>query len=170
MNARVLLVALLVLSTVGFVVGVSVEKSYGGEAQSGEGAESAAQHADEAAGGEEAHTGPGSGETHEEPGADAKLLGVDLEATPFVALAAALALALAVAVWLRPSCGVLLAVVAVAMVVFAVVDVREVFHQLDEDKGGLAVLAALVAALHLAAAAVALTMGRSTLGSREAPA
>ena len=56
------------------------------------------------------------------------------------------------------------------MVVFAVVDVREVFHQLDEDKDGLALLAALVAALHLAAAAVALWFGRSSPASREATA
>jgi hypothetical protein len=47
------------------------------------------------------------------------------------------------------------------MVVFAVLDLREVVHQLDEDNGGLAVLAGVVAALHLAAAAVALWMGRS---------
>ena len=188
MNARALLVALLVLSTVGFVVGVSVEKSSadshdepaatatgsgeageGGEAQSGGGAESAEQHASEAAG-EEAHSEPGSGETAEKGGEDATLLGVDLEATPFVALAAALSLALALAVWLRAGWGLLLGVVAVGMVVFAVVDVREVFHQLDEDKDGLALLAALVAALHLAAAGVALWLGRSSPASREATA
>ncbi len=180
MNARALLVALLALSTVGFVVGVSVEKSSadshdeaaptatesgeaaeGGEAHAGEGAEHAT--------GEAAHSDPGPRETDTEGGEDATLLGVDLEATPFVALAAALSLALAVAVWLRPGWAVLLAVVAVAMVVFAVVDVREVFHQLDENKGGLALLAALVAALHLAAAGVALTLRRSAPVSREAP-
>ena len=161
MNARALLVALLVLSTVGFVVGVSVEKSSadshdepaatttgsgeGGEAQSGGGAESAEQHASEAAG-EEAHSEPGSGETAEKGGEDATLLGVDLEATPFVALAAALSLALALAVWLRSGWGLLLGVVAVGL------------------------LAALVAALHLAAAGVALWLGRSSPASREATA
>jgi hypothetical protein len=38
--------------------------------------------------------------------------------------------------------------------------VREVLHQVDEGNEGLAVLAALVAVLHLAAAALALSMGR----------
>ena len=186
MNARGLLIALLVLSTVGFVVGVSVEKSSGdshdeptapatepgetvepGEAQSEEGAESAEQHAGEEAG-EQAHSEPGSGEKDKEDGEDTTLLGVDLEATPFVALAAALSLALAVAVWLRPGWVLLLAVVAVVMVVFAVVDVREVFHQVDEDEGGLALLAGLVAALHLAAAGVALTLRSSATATPDA--
>jgi hypothetical protein len=49
----------------------------------------------------------------------------------------------------------LLAVIAGVMLAFAVLDVREVFHQLDEDRDGLALLAALVAVLHLASAAVA---------------
>jgi len=63
-----------------------------------------------------------------------RLLGVDLEATPFVVLAAALALA--VAVWLRPEWALLLGLIAVAMVVFAALDVREVFHQLvDAGRG-----------------------------------
>ena len=60
--------------------------------------------------------------------------------------------------------------VAVVMVVFAVVDVREVFHQLDEDKDGLALLATLVAALHLAAAGVALTLRHSAVATPDAPA
>ena len=68
---------------------------------------------------------------------------------------------LALAVWLRPEWRLLIGLVVAAMVVFAVLDLREVVHQLDEDNGGLAVLAGVVAALHLAAAAVALWMGRS---------
>jgi hypothetical protein len=39
-----------------------------------------------------------------------------------------------------------------------VLDVREVVHQADVDKTGLAVLAALVAALHAGAALLATTM------------
>ena len=68
---------------------------------------------------------------------------------------------LALGVWLRPAWGLLLAVVFVVMVGFAALDVREVFHQLDEDDRGLALLAGVVAALHLAAAGVALLMGRA---------
>jgi hypothetical protein len=39
--------------------------------------------------------------------------------------------------------------------------VREVVHQLDESKGGLAVLAGVVAACHLLAGVLAVLMGRS---------
>lgn len=184
MSSRLLLVALLVLSTTGFVVGVSVERSSGDshdepaasttapgesaeedEERSGEGAASGELHADEADAPEEEHTEPGSDEASEEGGSDEALLGVDLEATPFVALAAALSLALAVAVWLRPGWGWLLAVIAVAMVVFAALDAREVVQQLDESNGGLAVLAGAVAALHLAAAAVAIWVSTWAVGA-----
>lgn len=89
------------------------------------------------------------------------MLGLDLEATPFVVVAAAVALGLALAVWLRPEWRLVLGLVAAAMVVFAVLDVREVVHQIDEDNGWLAVLAGLVAALHVVAAAVALSIGRT---------
>jgi hypothetical protein len=79
-----------------------------------------------------------------------------------VALAAAVSLALALAVWLRPGWALLLALVVVVMVAFAALDVREVFHQIDEDDAGLALLAGVVAALHLAAAGVALVMRRAS--------
>ena len=79
-------------------------------------------------------------------------------------------LALAVAVWLRPESRPLLILVAVAMVAFAVLDVREVVHQLDEDNGGLALLAGVVAGLHLGVAAMALALGRASPESDRAPA
>ncbi len=77
--------------------------------------------------------------------------GVDVESTPLVALAALASIALALAAWLRPGWIALLTLIAVAMIAFAVLDVREVFHQLNEDKGGLAALAGLAAVVHLAA-------------------
>jgi hypothetical protein len=43
------------------------------------------------------------------------------------------------------------------MLAFAVLDVREVFHQIDESNEGIAALAALVAVLHASAAALAFT-------------
>jgi hypothetical protein len=70
---------------------------------------------------------------------DETLLGIDAESTPLV-----------VAV-----------VIAVAMLVFAVLDLREVFHQADEANAGLAALAAAVAALHLGAAGLAFSLSRS---------
>jgi hypothetical protein len=179
MQPRLLLVLLLVAATALLVVGVSVEKSSGdtheesGAAateqasgdehaeESGEGAESGeegesgeASEAGEAGGG---HAESAAGQASEE---DETLLGTDLEATGFVALAAVVSLALALALWLRPGWAQLLAVVVVVMVAFAALDVREVFHQIDEDDGGLALLAGVVAALHLVAAGVALLMRR----------
>jgi hypothetical protein len=47
------------------------------------------------------------------------------------------------------------------MLAFAALDVREVVHQVDESKGGLAVLAVVVAVCHLAVAALAALTGRS---------
>jgi len=53
------------------------------------------------------------------------------------------------------------------MLLFAALDVREIFHQSDESKIGLALLAGFVALLHVGAAAVAGLMGRE---ARRAPA
>ena len=163
MSARVLLVGLLLASTAAFVVGVSIERSSadahaetpaagesgGGTSESGDAAEGHAEGGE----GEQTQVDEGGGAADE--GNNESLLGIDLEAAPFVALAAALVLALAVAVWLRPTWALLLAGVTVAMVAFAALDVRELFHQVDESKTGLAVLAGTVAALHLGAALVA---------------
>jgi Flp pilus assembly protein TadB len=163
MRLRVVLIALLVAATAAFVVGVSIERSQGeahaeptskvvgaaGEAGHEEGAENGqAVHAEES---------PGA---HAEEGNTERFLGIDYEAVPFIVLAAAFSVALAAAVWLLPGSVWVLALVVVAMLAFAVLDVREVVHQLDEDNGGLALLAGVVAALHLGAAAVALALAR----------
>jgi hypothetical protein len=150
---RTLLVALLVVSTAAFVVGVSIERS------------SAETHTEPAPSAESGEAGEGGAEHAEAvPEADEResesFFGLDYEATPFVALAAAVSLALAAAVWLRPRWALLLAAVAVAMVLFAGLDVREVVHQLDESNGALAVLAGVVAVCHLAAGALAALLGR----------
>jgi hypothetical protein len=83
-----------------------------------------------------------------------------VEAVPFVILAALGSLALGLAAWQRPRTALLLVGVGAAMLLFGVLDVREVFHQSDESKTGLAVLAAAIAAMHVAAAAVAGLMAR----------
>ena len=90
-----------------------------------------------------------------------------IEAAPFVALAAAASLLLALGAWLRPRWLLLLVTIAGAMLVFAALDVREVFHQSDESRTGLAVLAGFVGLFHLGAGVVAGLMGRDT---RRAPA
>jgi hypothetical protein len=50
--------------------------------------------------------------------------------------------------------------VVVACLAFTAFDLREVAHQAGESRTGLALVAALVAALHLAAAATALALWR----------
>jgi hypothetical protein len=160
---RSLLVVLLVVSTVAFVLGVSIERSSADThaesapaAESGEAGEGSAEHAEEAG---EGHTEAAQPEADED--GSESFFGLDYEATPFVALAAAFSVALAAAVWLRPRRALLLGAVAVGMVLFAVLDVREVVHQIDESKGGLAVLAGVVALCHLAAGGLAVLMRRS---------
>jgi hypothetical protein len=165
MARRTLLVALLVFSTAAFVVGVSMERSSadthpesGPASRGAETREGSAKHADEAG----ADEGDAEAAQAESAGDESEsFLGLDYEAIPFVALAVAFSLAFAAAVWLRPRWALLLGVVAVAMLVFAALDVREVVHQIDESKGGLAVLAGVVAVCHLAAAALAALTGRS---------
>ena len=171
MGLRAALVALVLAATAAFVVGVAVERSSGeaghhdtasptasgkgaaaGEAHTESGGESQAAHAAEGAAG--APTGTTAAETH----AELRPLGIDIEAWPFVIAAVLAALALATAAWLRPHTPALLAVVAMAMLAFAALDIREVAHQLDINKNGVAVLAGGVAALHVAAALVAAAM------------
>ena len=160
MRLRAVLVALIVTSTVAFIVGTTIERNskhtesaatLKAEGKAPSGGESAAHRKAEVA-----HT-----ETH----AELKPLGIDIEAAPFVALAAAASLLLALGAWLRPRWLLLLVGIAAAMLVFAALDVREVFHQSDESRTGLALLAGFVALLHLGAAVVAGIMGRAARGA-----
>jgi hypothetical protein len=187
---RALLVGLIVAATAAFIVGTTIERNSGDKhtekssaakavAQTGEGGshkEGGAQSPDahSESGGEtgQAHKegnseSAGGGSAHRETHQELKPLGVDIEAAPFVALAAVASLVLALGAWLRPRWLLLLLVIAAAMLVFAALDVREVFHQSDESRTGLAILAAFVALLHLGAAAVGGVMGRE---ARRAPA
>jgi hypothetical protein len=171
MRLRVVLIALLVVATAAFVVGVSIERSQGeAHAEPATTVEGEAGEPGEA-GHEEGAENSEAGRAEESPGAHAdeegaeKFLGIDYEAVPFIVLAAAFSLALAAAVWLLPRSVPVLALVVVAMVAFTALDVREVVHQLDEDNGGLALLAGVVAALHLGVAAVALALARGAAPS-----
>jgi Flp pilus assembly protein TadB len=93
-----------------------------------------------------------------------RLLGINPESTGLLAVAVAVSLLLTAAVWRAGASPWVLAVVAVAMAGFCALDVREVIHQADESRTGLAVLAVVVAALHLAAALLA---GRAAIGARQ---
>ena len=93
-----------------------------------------------------------SGEEHAE---DERLLGVDLEPTPLVVLAvvAGLGLAILAAGRIGRLRWFLLAVAIIALA-WAALDIREVVHQIDESRTGIALVATAVAVLHLTAAAV----------------
>jgi hypothetical protein len=140
MNLRALLVGLIVLATVGFAVGVSIERdteeshavspaaarsgstSSGSHAESGE--EDEAQRAAESGGRAEAgHADEGAGKTEGE----FQPFGINIEAVPFVILAALASLAMAAAVWTRPESTLVLGIVALAMILFALLDIRRSF-------------------------------------------
>jgi hypothetical protein len=167
-HLRWALVALLVLSTALFAIGVIAERSNAdtptesARAQVSESSEAAGEDAHEAgaAESEEGHTDEGTaGETHSDE--DEALFGIELESTPFLVLAviAGLALAGLTATRLGQLPAFLLAVALIALA-WAALDVREFLHQLDESREGIAIVAALVALLHLAAVAVAGRLAR----------
>ena len=179
MAPRTLLVGLIVVATAAFVVGTAVERNSSGESAHHEAALPAAATSDSGASAEARHTEAGgeSAATHakestatstatatttEEPHAELRPLGIDVEAWPFVTLAAVASLILAAAAWLRPRAVPVLTLTAVAMLAFAALDVREIVHQLDINKSALAVMAAAIAALHLAAVGTAAVMASRT--------
>jgi hypothetical protein len=159
------LVALLVASTALFAVGVIAERSSrdthtepaaahasetGGESGEPAGAHGEGGASQATASGEAGHVESGTGHTESE-----RLLGVDVESTPLVVLAvlAGLALAALAASRIGLRHGFLLAVVVIGLA-WAALDIREVVHQLDESRTGVAVVAMAVAALHLTVAAI----------------
>ena len=152
---RTLLVALIVAATALFVLGVAIERGdeRSHHAEAGEVVPGAAEQPgtgeDDHAEGAGSETGPAERAEESHP------LGIDVEAWPFVVAGALASLVLAIAVWLRPRLVALLTGVGLAMLAFALLDVAELFHQAEIDETGLAVLAGVIAALHLAAAAVA---------------
>ena len=114
-------------------------------------------------GGEEEGAEEGEGEAgHDEAAEDETVLGVDAESPATVTLAVLVSLALAAGLWFTNRRSVAIAAVFVA-VLFALFDIAEVAHQLDESRTGLAVLAIVIAVGHAGAAVLA---ARSALPSR----
>jgi hypothetical protein len=97
--------------------------------------------------------------THAAENSSETLFGINPEATGLVVTAVAVSVLLA-ALILTVSSPLLAAVVALVMLAFTALDIREVTHQLNESHPGLAALAATIALLHLAAGAVALLTTR----------
>ena len=167
---------LLLLATLVFAAGATVEQSTAGEASEARsmgaapsvaasqerGEEGEEGHRDEevatgeAARGEtgEAAAGhaEGANESHE-AGSEA-VFGINPESTAAVAVVVAISFLLVLALWLRGSAAIL-AIAALFALAFAAFDGREVLHQVGEARGGLAAIAMLAAGLHVAAAAVA---------------
>ena len=174
---RWLLSSLLIAGAALFAIGVAAERNAndthtetgtetGNTSEPGTEATAPTGEAAEAGGGEVAHTDVTSGEGTApiaEPAGEAAgrsesssetFLGLNLESTPLVIIAAAASLALAAINWRRNVRAVLFATIAFAGV-FAVFDIAEVAHQIKESRAGLAILAAAIALLHVATAFVA---------------
>ena len=171
MTLRAWLVGLIVVATAGFAIGTTIERHNAHH-------ESAAQLRSETPATHAAEGGAESPSTHAAEGAGGKPeqhkelrpFGVDIEAVPFVVLAALASVALAALGWARPRWRVGLVVIAVAMAVFGTLDVREAFHQSDENQTRLVILAIAIAALHFGAAAVAAVMATRGEATSTAPA
>jgi hypothetical protein len=148
------LVALLVASTALFTVGVVAERSH---------PEPTSTHV------EAAHEEGEAGERPEQVEPDETLFGIDLESTPLIVLAVIVGLALAALVatqfGMRPG---VLAAIAVVALAWAVLDVREIAHQLDESNTGIALVALAAAVLHATAAALALLLANRAVTSARA--
>lgn len=146
-----LIAALLVVAAVLFVIGVASEPNKDTHSDEPSAEVTGHSEANETA---EARASEAAGRTEATESGEARVLGLDLESPAPVAAALVLSAVLAALVLWRPDRRVLV-VIAVAAAAFAVLDIAEVSHQLDEDRTGLAMLAATIAALHAATAALA---------------
>jgi hypothetical protein len=165
---RVIAVLLIVAAGL-FVIGVAAEDD--ADTHSDEGTAQAGEHDEatesaEAIEAEAAERSTSEAERSESDGDDERLLGIDIESPVLVTAAVVASLLLAGLVWRRRDRRLLL-VIAVVAAGFAVLDAAEVAHQLDEDHTGLALLAGLIAALHAAAAALALHQATTADAARE---
>ncbi len=93
----------------------------------------------------------GTAETHVE--STEKLFGIDTESVPATVAAVVLSLLLAAAVWWRRERGWLWAALVFGTV-FAVGDLREVIHQLNESRTGVAIIASILIVTHLLVALI----------------
>ena len=168
---RWLLSSLLIAGAALFAIGVAAERNANDSHAGTEAANTAEPGTEttvptgevaEAGGGEVAHTDVTTGEGaapvvepagHSESSSET-FLGLNLESTPLVLIAAAASLALAALNWRRNVRALLFVTIAFA-VVFAVFDIAEVAHQIKESRAGLALLAATIALLHVTTTVIA---------------
>lgn len=174
---RWLVALLLVIASVLFAMGTSIERSdshedegaetsttaeQGGEAEEGQAGEEG-EEGEAVEEGEDAHSESEEGEESE------TVLGIDVESTPMIVAAVAASILLALATLFVRSRAVLV-LVAVFALVFAAGDLRELLHQLDESRTSIAVIAGVLIALHLATAVLAWLRFRQEGGTAEAAA
>ncbi len=170
---RTLLVSLILASTLAFALGIALERSVTGEPRTetaavqaasgapsetteGSSGETAAQKTNESSEGSTA-TEPAA--THTEAG-EHRILGINPESNVPVFAAIAVSLALAVGAW-RSNARVLMLGIIIFGVLFAAFDIRDVIFQAQQSRWALVALAALVAALHLSASALAAINARA---------
>jgi heme/copper-type cytochrome/quinol oxidase subunit 3 len=146
-RVRWLIGALLLAASALFAIGVATEGGHHDEsvASVASGEHNEVTEHKEAARHNERTAASGSGET---------VFGINLESTPLVVLAVIVSVVLAMATW-RTDYKVVLLVTALFAAAFAVLDVAEFSHQIRESATTIAVVAAIIAVLHAAAALLA---------------
>jgi hypothetical protein len=152
------LVVLLVGSACLFAVGSTIERNHGHhESSTAKSTEVSGKEGGGETGAESAGESSKPSADHHTGEAGSRILGVDTESVGLSVAAFAASLLLAGAIWLLPSTLVLFTIVGFGLV-FAAGDGRELVHQLDESNNGLAAVAALLVAVHLAICALAATL------------
>ena len=101
-------------------------------------------------------------------GDEERVLGIDVESPLLVTTAVVVSVLLAGLVWRRRDRSLLVAI-AIFGAGFAVLDIAEVAHQLDEAHNGLALLAGLIAALHASTAVLAVHQATRTADTAREP-
>ena len=164
LSLRAWLAGLLVVTAALFAIGIYLERGVGTSSEPAAVAPTPSAHVEGSGegGGEAAEGAPTtapaeSGETPEEHATESWPLGIDLESPLLVGGAILVSLALAFAVLRSSSLIVPMAIVAFS-ILFAVLDLLELSHQLGAARAGLAALAVLLAVLHIAAALIAVRL------------
>jgi hypothetical protein len=159
--ARMIAAALLITSAAAFAIAATIEHHTASSEHTAAVHRAAAETPGEHPASGEPAAGHESPATHAAERNSEDLLGINPESTGAVVTAVLVSL-LAAALILTVGSPLLAAGVALAMLAFTALDIREVIHQLNESRPGLAALAAAIAALHLLAGATAIFTTRRT--------
>ena len=158
-----LMIGLMTVSTILFAVGIALERANeagesAGTHEEGEGSQEEGNEAEENE--ENSETGETSEEVTGEESETELILGINIENPIFVLGAIGVWLALTIGLWLfgRP---VLVPIIIVALGT-ALFDAVEVITQINRSNTGILILAALITILHLAVAALAWRVLRSS--------